>query len=100
MSDSRWFAAWVIVGCALALGMLSFAVGPLLLVPGVVVAALMGRSARARRGAGGGLVGIGLLLLFIAYVNRQGFDLNPLPWLFLGLAFVVSGFVAHRFRHP
>jgi hypothetical protein len=36
-------------------------------------------------------------------VNRDGLDatsgnLNPLPWLFLGLAFVVSGFVAQRLR--
>jgi uncharacterized membrane protein len=49
------------------------------------------------------LIGVGLLLLFVAYVSRGGTDpdersLNPLPWLFLGLAFVVGGSVAHRLR--
>ncbi|HEV7640971.1 MAG TPA: hypothetical protein VGO39_08920 [Gaiellaceae bacterium] len=54
-----------------------------------------------------------MLLLFVAYLNRDGpgtacwqhgstsgcgQDLNPLPWLFLGLAFVVGGFVAQRLR--
>jgi hypothetical protein len=63
----------------------------------------MVRKPSARRGAYGALIGVGLLLLFVAYVNRDGLDatsgnLNPLPWLFLGLAFVVSGFVAHRLR--
>jgi hypothetical protein len=99
VNDSRWFAAWVVVGCALALATISFAVGPLLALPVVVIAVLMARNASARRSAGGGLVGIGLLLLFIAYVNRDGVNWSPLPWLFAGLAFVVGGFVAHRLRY-
>jgi hypothetical protein len=42
-------------------------------------------------------------LLFVAYVNRAGTepessDLNPLPWLALGLTFVAGGLVAYRFR--
>ena len=68
MTDGRWFAAWIVVGCALALGLISFGAGLLVLIPAVVVAALLGRSARARRGADGGLVGIGVLLLFVAYL--------------------------------
>src|SRR3954468_22644959 len=101
--EYRWFAAWIVVGWALAFGVISFALGPLVFIPAAVLAVLMLRSARARRGADGGLVGIGLLLLFVAYVNRAGTepassDLNPLPWLALGLAFVVGGFVAYRLR--
>jgi hypothetical protein len=113
VNDNRWFAAWVVVGCALALGVVSFALGPLVLIPAVVVAVLMIRKPSARRGAHGVLIGIGVLLVFIAYVNRDGpgttcwqdgstsgcdQHLNPLPWLVLGLAFVVGGFVAHRQR--
>ncbi|HEY8647109.1 MAG TPA: hypothetical protein VIL77_14660 [Gaiellaceae bacterium] len=113
MNDDRWCAAWVIVGCALALGVISFAIGPLVLVPAALVAALMVSRPQARRGAYGALIGVGLLLLFVAYVNRDGpgttcwqhgttmgcgEHLNPLPWLFLGLAFVVGGFVAYRLR--
>ena len=59
MNDNRWFIAWVVVGCALA--------------------------------------------LFVAYVNRAGTepassDPNPLPWLGLGLTFVVGGLLAYRLR--
>jgi hypothetical protein len=113
MSDTRWFAAWVVVGCALALGVISFALGPLVLIPAAVIAALMIRRPAARRSAYGALIGVGLLLLFVAYLNREGpgttcwqhgtsmgcdQHLNPLPWLSLGLALVVGGFVAHRLR--
>jgi len=111
MTDGRWFAAWIAVGCALALGMVSL--GPLVLLPVVVIAVLMSRRPAARRSAYGALVGVGVLLLFVAYLNREGpgttcwergtvsgcdEHLNPLPWLALGLAFVAGGFVAHRLR--
>jgi hypothetical protein len=113
VTDNRWFALWVVVGCALALGVISFAIGPLVLIPAVVVAALLARKPNARRAAHGALTGIGLLLLFVAYVNREGpgvtcwqhgttmgcgEHLNPLPWLLLGLGFVAGGLVAHRLR--
>jgi uncharacterized membrane protein YidH (DUF202 family) len=103
VSGRGWFAAWVVVGCSLALGVVSFALGPLAFLPAAVIAVLMLRTPRARRGADGGLIGIGLLLLFVAYVNRAGTepassDLNPLPWLGLGLAFVVGGLIAYRLR--
>jgi len=43
------------------------------------------------------------LALFVAYVNRAGTepassDPNPLPWLGLGLTFVVGGLLAYRLR--
>jgi hypothetical protein len=111
VTDRRWFAAWVVVGCALALGTVSL--GPLVLAPTGVIAVLMIRRPAALRSAYGALVGVGLLLLLVAYLNRQGpgttcwergtamgcdQHLNPLPWLALGVAFVVGGFVAHRSR--
>jgi hypothetical protein len=111
LNDNRWFAAWVVVGCAVALSMVS--IGLLVLIPTAVIAVLMIRRPAAKRSAYGALIGIGLLLLFVAYVNRQGpgttcwqhgtatgcdEHLNPLPWLALGVAFVVGGFVAHRLR--
>jgi hypothetical protein len=111
MTDGHWFAAWVLVGCALALGTVSL--GPLVLLPVAVIAVLMLRQPAARRSAYGALVGMGMLLLFVAYLNREGpgttcwergtasgcdQHLNPLPWLALGLAFVVGGSVAHRLR--
>jgi hypothetical protein len=98
VTDARWFAAWVVVGCALAFGVVSFALGPLVFVPAALAAALMLRKPSARAGAYGALIGVGVLLLFVAYLNRDGLGLNPLPWLFLGLAFVAGGFVARRLR--
>jgi hypothetical protein len=113
VSEHGWFAAWVVVGCALALGVVSFALGPLVFIPAAVVAVLMIRKPEARRAAYGALIGVGVLLLFVAYVNREGpgttcwqhgttmgcgEHLNPLPWLALGLAFIVGGFVAQRLR--
>jgi hypothetical protein len=97
VNADRWFAAWVVVGCGLAFGMVSL--GPLVLVPVAVVAALLSRIPAARGWAYGTLTGIGLLLLFVAWLNRDGAGLNPLPWLALGVAFVAGGFVAHRLRH-
>jgi hypothetical protein len=113
VSERGWFAAWVVVGCALAFGVISFALGPLVFIPAAVVAVLMIRKPSARRGAYGVLIGVGLLLLFVAYLNREGpgttcwergttmgcgEHLNPLPWLALGVAFIVGGFVAQRLR--
>jgi hypothetical protein len=113
VNDNRWFATWVVVGCALAFGVVSFAIGPLVFIPAAVIAVLMLRKPAARRSAYGALLGIGLLLLFVAYVNREGpgttcwehgttvgcgEHLNPLPWLLVGVAFVVGGFVAYRLR--
>jgi hypothetical protein len=115
VSEHGWFAAWVVVGGALALGAISFALGPLVFIPAAVIAVLMIRRPAARRSASGAPVGAGLLLLFVAYVNREGpgttcwehgssmgcgEHLNPLPWLLLGVAFVVGGSVAYRLRRP
>ncbi|MDX6474774.1 MAG: hypothetical protein QOH95_285 [Gaiellaceae bacterium] len=113
MSDPGWFTAWVLVGCALALGVVSFALGPLVLIPAAAVAVLMVSRPRARRSAYGALTGAGLLLVFVAYLNREGpgttcwqratssgcsEHLNPLPWLLLGVVLVAGGLVAHRQR--
>jgi len=111
VTDGRWFTAWIVVGCVLAVGTVSL--GLLVLVPVAVIAVLMSRRPAARRSAYGALVGVGVLLLFVAYLNRDGpgttcwergtasgcdQHLNPLPWLALGLALVAGGFVAHRLR--
>jgi hypothetical protein len=102
-ADCASFWAWAVLGCALALGAVSL--GPLLFVPAAILAAVL--ASRTRRGSALGLLtGVGLLLLFVSYVNRQGpgttcwqhgaasgcgEHLNPLPWLVLGLALVVAG---------
>lgn len=104
-----WFGAWVLVGAAAALGMIS-AIGFLVLLPAVPIGILMSRRPMARQSAFGALSGAGFLLLYIAYVQREGpgttckslvlggeqcdEHLNPVPWLVLGIVLVVAGVVA------
>jgi hypothetical protein len=111
VSADGWFAVWVVVGCALALGVISL--GPLVFIPAAVVAVLLSRRPAARRSAYGALIGAGVLLLFVAYLNREGpgttcwergtatgcdQHLNPLPWLLLGVGCVAGGLVVHLRR--
>jgi hypothetical protein len=103
-----WFFVWALLGSAAALGTVSL--GPLLLVPTALVAVLVWRRPQSRRSAFGLLTGAGTLLLYVAWVQRDGpgttcwhtatasgcdQHLNPLPWLVLGLVLVAAGFVAH-----
>jgi hypothetical protein len=101
--DCASFWAWAVVGCALALGAVSL--GPLLLLPVAILAVVL--ASRTSRGSALGLLtGVGLLLLFVSYLNRAGpgttcwqhgtasgcdQHLNPLPWLVLGVGLVVAG---------
>src|SRR3954470_7669154 len=106
-----WFLVWALLGSAGALGAVSL--GPLLLLPVALLGAYLSTRPVARRSAFGLLAGAGALLLYVAWVQRDGpgttcwhtatgagceEHLNPLPWLVLGLAFFVAGIVAHARR--
>ena len=104
-----WFWAWAVVGATAALGLVSL--GPLALIPAVIAATVLTQNASARRSAAGVLAGAGFLLLYVAYVQRQGpgttcwhtatatgcdQHLNPIPWLVVGLALVIGGVLAQH----
>jgi uncharacterized membrane protein YidH (DUF202 family) len=106
-SHLPWFVAWVGVGIGFALGVsaLGFIAVPLALA----VTALLVVFRHADRSALGILVGIGLLSLYVAYVQRKGPGtvywhtsaasgadqyLDPRPWLVAGIALVVFGVAA------
>lgn len=106
-----WFAVWVMLGAAAALGYVSL--GPLLLAPVVVLGVFLWAQPRVRRSAFGLLSGAGVLLLYVAWVQRDGpgttcwrtatrsgcdQHLDPLPWLVVGAALLVAGVVAHARR--
>jgi hypothetical protein len=106
-----WFWAWALLGSAAALGVLSL--GPILLAPAVVLAALMASRPAIRGSAFGLLSGAGALLLYVAWVQRAGpgttcwstqtasgcdEHLNPLPWLVLGIVLFIGGIAAHARR--
>jgi hypothetical protein len=103
-----WFWAWVVVGIAFALGIVSL--GVLLLLPAVIGAAVLGARPAARRAAWGVLFGQGLLMLYVASVQRDGpgttcwhtatgsgcnEHLDPRPWLVIGLVLMILGVTAH-----
>lgn len=108
LSGCAWFWAWALVGVGFAFSFVSFA-GALTILPSAVVAFVLARR-RPVRGAFGLLTGAGVMLLVIAYLQRQGpgttctrtatsvtcdQHLNPLPWLALGLALFTAGLVGH-----
>ena len=110
-SQLPWFLAWAGVGVGFALGVsaLGLAAVPLALV----VAVLLIVFRHADRSALGILVGIGLLSLYVAYVQRRGPGtvswhtatasgsdtyLDPRPWLFAGIVLVAVGVATFLWR--
>jgi hypothetical protein len=106
-----WFLVWALLGSAAALGTVSL--GPLLLLPVAALGVFLWSRPSVRRSAFGLLTGAGTLLLYVAWVQRDGpgttcwhtatgagcdQHLNPLPWLSIGIALLVAGFVGHARR--
>ena len=103
-----WFLVWMVLGSAAALGTVSL--GPLLLLPVALLGVFLWRRPRVRRSAFGLLTGAGVLLLYVAWLQREGpgttcthtatgghcdQHLNPLPWLVIGILLVIAGVVAN-----
>ena len=108
----RWFFLWLLLGVAFALGAVSL--GPLVVVPVAAIGLLLALRPRIRRSAFGLLSGVGLLLLYVAWVQRDGpgttcwhtatgsgcdQHLNPLPWLVVGAILLATGVIAQARRH-
>jgi hypothetical protein len=106
-----WFWAWAVIGVGAALAAISL--GPILLIPVASAAALMASRPVIRRSAFGLLSGAGVILLYVAYVQRHGpgttcwhtatasgcdQHLNPIPWLVIGLACMLGGVVGYAKR--
>ncbi|WP_371671943.1 hypothetical protein OG985_32600 [Streptomyces sp. NBC_00289] len=109
-SSSRpWFLAWLAIGAAAGLGVLTIpTIGPYVLL--ISVAAALGVATRRRSAAGlpGLLSGVGLPLLYVAYLNRHGpgtvctttatgqscvDEWSPWLWLAAGGALLLAGAV-------
>src|SRR4051794_1529885 len=120
LDDVLSFAGWMLVGVGVALGFLSL---PFLLLPVVGLVWLLARRSRSAAGGWGAAAGLGLVLLFVAYVQRHGPGeychatgtarypgtecgdyMDPRPWLVAGLLLTaagIGGFVVHlRRRTP
>jgi hypothetical protein len=105
------------VGAVLSLGILgALSIGFVLLPVGLIAAATLGMRSSTRRGVLGVVSGLGVPLLYVAFLNRDGPGTvchaidggvdcaerwSPWPWLGLGVALVILGLVLYvsRSRH-
>jgi hypothetical protein len=109
-----WFAAWLVAGVALAFSVVDLPTFGLLVFPFAVagVVLLAGRH-HLDRSAWGLICGIGLLCLYVAYVQRKGPGvvswhtatasgadtyLDPRPWLAAGLLLILVSVGAFLWR--
>lgn len=92
-----WFWAWAPVGAGFAVSVVSF-IGTLTIWPTALLAFLMGRHPTIRQSAFGLLSGAGLLLLYVAWLNRAGDGFDPRGWLVAGALFLVAGIAGHAVR--
>ncbi len=112
-SDWGWFAAWVVVGAMVAFGLLSF-VGLFVLPVAVLATLALTRNPASLSWVRGLVAGLGLPLLYIAYINRNGpgdvcrstqtsntctSETSPWPWLAIGLVLIAAGFGFFLTRH-
>src|SRR2546430_9530369 len=106
-----WFFVWALLGSAAALGTVSL--GPLLLLPVALFGVFLWTRPGVRRSAFGLLTGAGALLLYDAWVQRNGRGttcwhpvtasgcdehLNPLPYLIASAPLDVAGAAPHALR--
>lgn len=106
-----WFSAWLAVGVGLALAISALGLYTVPLACLAAVALLLRH--HGGRAACGAIVGMGLLALYVAYVQRAGPGtvswhtatasgsaqyLDPRPWLAVGLVLVGAGATAAFWR--
>jgi hypothetical protein len=99
-----WFCAGVLLELTVAVG--AFTLGlmwpeTLLLIALIVAALRAARLPSARQSMLGLLSGAGAVFLYIAWIERAGpgdGQLNPFPWLLVGIAMFVAGVIAQSRR--
>jgi hypothetical protein len=107
------FWLWVLVGAGLAFGFLSF-IGFVTFIPALILGVFMWRRPRLRHSAYGVIAGVGVPLIAIAYINREGPGTvchtfpnglecavglpDPRKFLAAGLIFFLAGLVAQAWR--
>jgi hypothetical protein len=115
-----WFAAWLLTGVGYALSLLGAASIGLFVLPLPVLATiLLARRQHAHGGLPGLISGLGIPLLYLAYLNRAGpgticttitgggqdctGESSPWPWLAAAvilLALGAAAFIARQRHHP
>jgi hypothetical protein len=111
------FGLWFTVGAVVSLGILAaLSIGFVMLPVGLIGAAALAMRSSTRRGVLGVVSGLGVPLMYVAFLNRDGPGTSchaanggvdcaerwsPWPWLGLGSALVILGLVLYvnRSRH-
>ncbi|MFE7168281.1 hypothetical protein [Streptomyces sp. NPDC057616] len=104
-----WFCAWFLVGALASFGMLTIlTVGALLLAVALGTAVFLATRRGSRAGRAGLLSGLGVPLLYVAFLNREGpgtvctttptgqscvDEYSPWGWLAAGAVLLVAGIV-------
>ena len=97
----RWFAAWSVAGAAMAFSFLTGLSIGLFVLP-LAAALLLWVAWNAPRfpEALGFVAGIGAVLVLVAFLNRAGTGVDPVPWLVAGLCLAGCALVAYSaLRH-
>ena len=113
-----WFAAWVVVGAGYAFGLIEGLIGLPFLFFAIIGTVFLARRLSSMRGVGGVCSGLGLIPLYISFINRSGpgdicsrttagsscvSEMSPWPWLLIGALLVFTGcltFLIHERRVP
>jgi len=115
-----WFGAWWLVGAAYAVGFVEIlSIGVFVFPVAIIGTVLLARLPASLRGVPGLIAGLGLPLLYVAYLNRGHGGpacsttgtvaphtlayqctqaLDPWPWLIAGLLLVAAGVVVFVVR--
>jgi hypothetical protein len=95
-----WFVAWAAVGTLATFSFLTGLSIGILFLP-LVVAGLVWVARRSPKGAEriGFAAGIGVMLLVVAFIQRDGDGIDPKPWLVAGLVLVVAAVLTYATRH-
>jgi len=92
----RWFAAWSLTGAALTFSFLAgLSIGLFVLPLAAVLLLWVARRAPRLPDALGFVAGIGAPLVLIAFINRTGNGVDPMPWLVAGLSLSGVALVAY-----
>jgi hypothetical protein len=113
--DLGWFLLWTVVGAAYGLAVAGALTIGIFVLPFAVIATIaLARQRRSHRGLAGLLGGPGVILAYIAYLNRGGPGevcvataqsvtcterSSPWPFLVAAVAFVLGSFVLFRLMH-
>ena len=105
---NRWTLPWIVAGAMWALSVISF-IGVILFPVALAAAIALACVRPAQKAAPAFIAGLGLPLLYVAWLNREGpgtvcnairgghectDEMSPLPWLAVGAALVICGVAA------